>query len=149
MSCKLLKQKECCSILFYYIFETYNLNYFSIFHKVTNFGRQNISKSILEVYFIFRIWNIAQSQQGKNTNKSLHNLWSSGLLVRMQVSQKTVSVFHPSKVNIMSYKDSWWLKVSLRCDSAAYRQLNFIYKVVHWNNEVYFLSTVEVYSKYT
>ena len=31
-----------------------NLNYYSIILIVTNFGSQNISKSILEVYFIFR-----------------------------------------------------------------------------------------------
>ena len=28
---------------------------FKLFFSVTNFGNQNISKSILEVYFIFRV----------------------------------------------------------------------------------------------
>ena len=27
---------------------------------------------------------------------------------------------------------TWWLKVSPHCDSAVYRQLNSIHKVVHW-----------------
>ena len=46
--------------------ETYK---FKLFFSVTNFGNQNFSKSILEVYFIFRvqqyIWSIAQFQQDK------------------------------------------------------------------------------------
>ena len=48
------------------IIETYK---FQLFFSVTNFGNQNFSKSILEVYFIFRaqkyIWSIAQFQQDK------------------------------------------------------------------------------------
>ena len=48
------------------ILETYK---FKLFFSVTNFGNQNFSKSILEVYFIFRvqkyIWSIAQFQQDK------------------------------------------------------------------------------------
>ena len=48
------------------IIETYK---FQLFFSVANFGNQNFSKSILEVYFIFRaqkyIWSIAQFQQDK------------------------------------------------------------------------------------
>ena len=113
------------------ILETYKLK---LFFTVTNFGNQNISKSIFEVYFIFRvqmyIWSIAQFQQDK-TNKSLHNLWSNGLVVRMQVYQikdprfktirwlKNCLSFHPSKVNlwisripgdlVVKSKSSQWL----------------------------------------
>ena len=48
------------------ILETYK---FKLFFSVKNFGNQNISKGILEVYFIFRvqkyIWSKAQFQQDK------------------------------------------------------------------------------------
>ena len=38
------------------ILETYKSKlFFNYFHLVTNFGDQNISKSVLEVYFIFRV----------------------------------------------------------------------------------------------
>ena len=62
--------------------------FFHYFHDVTNFGSQNISKSILEVYFIFRaqkyIWSRYSSiSLGQNTNISLHNLWSNDLVVRV------------------------------------------------------------------
>ena len=44
-------------------------NKFKLFFSVTAFGNQNISKNILEVYFIFRVqkytWSIAQFQQEK------------------------------------------------------------------------------------
>ena len=105
-----------------YILETYK---FKLFFSITNFGNQNISKSILEVYFIFRvqkyIWSIAQILAEQNTNKSLHNLWSNGLVVRVQVYQtkdprfKTIRwllncpSYHPSKVSLMNIKDSWGL----------------------------------------
>ena len=54
------------------ILETYK---FKLFFSVTNFGSKNISKSICEVYFIFRvqkyIWNIYSFiSAGENTNKS-------------------------------------------------------------------------------
>ena len=54
------------------ILETYK---FKLFFSVTNFGNQNISKSICELYFKFRvqkyIWNIYSSiSAGENTNKS-------------------------------------------------------------------------------
>ena len=52
------------------ILETYR---FKLFFSDTNFGNQNISKSVLEVYVIFRvqkyIWSIAQFQQGKILTK--------------------------------------------------------------------------------
>ena len=60
---------------------------------------------------------------GQNTNKSLHNLWSNGLVFRVQVYQpkdlrfkiirwlKICLSFHPSKVNLMNIKDSWDLVV--------------------------------------
>ena len=56
------------------ILETYRSKLFSnYFHKVPNFASQNISKSILEVYFIFRvqkyIWSIARFQQDKILRK--------------------------------------------------------------------------------
>ena len=111
--------------------ETYR---FKLFFSVTKFRNQNISKSILEVYFTFTvqnyIWSIAQFQQDK-TNKSLHNLWSNGLLVRVEVYQskdprfkiirwvKNRLSFHPSKVNlwisriagrlVVQSKSSQWL----------------------------------------
>ena len=111
--------------------ETYR---FKLFFSVTKFRNQNISKSILEVYFTFTvqnyIWSIAQFQQDK-TNKSLHNLWSNGLLVRVEVYQskdprfkiirwvKNRLSFHPSKVNlwisriagrlVVKSKSSQWL----------------------------------------
>ena len=31
------------------------------------------------------------------------------------------------------FLETWWLKVSPHSDSAAYRQLNYISKVVHWD----------------
>ena len=105
-----------------YILETYK---FKLFFSIINFGNQNISKSILAVYFIFRvqkyIWSIAEILAEENTNKSLHNLWSSGLVVRVQVYQtkdprfKTIRwllncpSYHPSKVSLMNIKDSWGL----------------------------------------
>ena len=111
--------------------ETYR---FKLFFSVTKFRNQNISKSILEVYFTFTvqnyIWSIAQFQQDK-TNKSLHNLWSNGLVVRVQVYLtkdprfktirwlKNCLSFHPSKVNlwtsrilgdlVVKSKSSQWL----------------------------------------
>ena len=48
----------------YFIILHTNLNYFS----VTNFGSQNISKSILEGYFLFRVkylWSIGKLKQDK------------------------------------------------------------------------------------
>ena len=56
------------------ILETYKSKlFFNYFHKITNFGSWNISRSILEVYFIFRvqkyIWSIAQFQQDKILTK--------------------------------------------------------------------------------
>ena len=111
--------------------ETYR---FKLFFSVTKFRNQNISKSILEVYFTFTvqnyIWSIAQFQQDK-TNKSLHNLWSNGLVVRVQVYLtkdprfktirwlKNCLSFHPSKVYlwisripgdlVVKSKSSQWL----------------------------------------
>ena len=99
-----------------------NLNYF---FSVTNFGNQNISKSILEVYFIFRvqkyIWSIAQFQQDKILIKVYIIYGGNGLVVSVQVYQtkdprfktirwlKNCLSFHPSKVNLMNIKDSWGL----------------------------------------
>ena len=62
------------------ILETYK---FKLFFSVTNFGNQSFSKSILEVYFIFRlqkyIWNIAQFQQDKILIKVyIMEQWPSG-----------------------------------------------------------------------
>ena len=71
-----------------------------------------------------------------------------------KVAENTDSAFHPSKINLMSIKDStgiWWLKVSLHCDSAAFRQLNSIHKVVHWDKWTLKKSIIfcKVYLKYT
>ena len=97
--------------------ETYN---FKLFFNVKNFGNQSISKSILEVYFIYSTevyLKYSSISAGQNTNKSLHNLWSNSLVVRLQVYQtkdsrfKTILwlknrlSFHPSKVNLMNIKD--------------------------------------------
>ena len=62
------------------ILETYK---FKLFFSVTNFGNQSFSKSILEVYFIFRlqkyIWNTAQFQQDKILIKVyIMEQWPSG-----------------------------------------------------------------------
>ena len=102
----------------------------------------------LEVYFIYRvqkyIWNIAQFQQDK-TNKSLYNLWSNGLVVRVQAYQtkdprfktirrlKNYLNFHPSKVNLWLSRipGDLVVKVSPHSDSVAYRQMNYIHKLVH------------------
>ena len=69
------------------ILEKYSKKYF---FSVTNFGNQNISKSTLEEYFIFRIYTevylkYSYISAGQNTNKSLHNLWNNGLVVRVQL----------------------------------------------------------------
>ena len=133
------------------ILEKYSKKYF---FSVTNFGNQNISKSTLEVYFIFRIYTevylkYSYISAGQNTNKSLHNLWNNGLVVRVQIYQtkdprfKTISwlknyfSFHPSNINLMNTKDSWGLgvksKSSHHSESVACRQLNYMHKMVHWD----------------
>ena len=95
---------------------------FKLFFCVTNFGNKNISKSILEVYFIFRVYTevylkYSSISAGQNTNKSLHNLRSNGLVVRVQVYQTKDPRFKTIK----------WLKNCLSCQS------NYIHKVVHWD----------------
>ena len=67
------------------ILETYKLK---LFFSAKNFGNQNISKIMLEVYFIFRVYTevylkYSSISARQNANKSLHNLWSSGLVVRV------------------------------------------------------------------
>ena len=105
------------------ILETYKSKlFFNYFHNVPNFASQNISKSILEVYFIFRvqkyIWSIAQFQQDKILIKVYIIYGGNGLVVSVQVYQtkdprfktirwlKNCLSFHPSKVNLMNIKDS-------------------------------------------
>ena len=76
---------------------------------------------------------------------SLHNLWSNGLVVRVQVHQtkdarfKTIrwlknclnlSSFTVQSNEYQGFLGTWWLKVSLRCDSAP-GKLSSIHKVVH------------------
>ena len=84
---------------------------------------------------------------GQNTNGSLHSLWSNGLIYRAQVYQtkdlrfKTIgwqkschslSSLKSQSNEYLGFLGAWWLKVSPPCNSAAYRQLNTINKVVHW-----------------
>ena len=97
------------------------------FFSVTNFGNQNIFKSITwSIYFtLFRvqkyIWSIAQFQQDKILIKVYIIYGGNGLVVSVQVYQtkdprfktirwlKNCLSFHPSKVNLMNIKDSWGL----------------------------------------
>ena len=134
------------------ILETYKSKlFFNYFLKFTNFGSQYVSKSILEVSFIFRVYtevylNYSSILAGLNTNRSLHNLWSNGLVVRAQVYQTkdpwfktirwlknwlSISSFKGQSNGYQGFLGTWWLKVSLQCNSAVYRQLNSIHKVVH------------------
>ena len=143
--------------------ETYR---FKLFFSVTKFRNQNISKSILEVYFTFTvqnyIWSIAQFQQDK-TNKSLHNLWSNGLVVRVQVYLtkdprfktirwlKNCLSFHPSKVNL------WISSVLLVCiknTNLISQNVLQMYFFCQNNIDLKYTSSsviqqVEVYLKYT
>ena len=108
---------------------------FKLLFSVTNFRNQNISKSILEVCFIFRvqkyIWSIAQFQQDKILIKVYIIYGGNGLVVSVQVYQtkdprfktirwlKNCLSFHPSKVNlwisripgdlVVKSKSSQWL----------------------------------------
>ena len=83
---------------------------------------------------------------GQNTNRTLRNLWRNGVVFRVQVYQTKDPRFKcirwlKSCLSLSSFKGqsneyhrflgTWWLKVSPCCDSAAYRQLNSIHKVVH------------------
>ena len=83
---------------------------------------------------------------GENTNRSLYNLWGNGLVVRAQVYQTkdprfktirwlknclSISSFKGQSNKYQEFLRTWWLKVSPHCDSAVYRQLNSIPKVVH------------------
>ena len=125
-------QKQVQSIL-----ETHKSRLFFIHFQVTNFGSQIISKSILEVYFIFRVQKYIQSistiSAGQNTNISLYKLWSNGLVVRVQVYQTKDSRFKNHTVaeklpqpfillqsnDYQGFQGTCWLKVSSHCDSAA------------------------------
>ena len=135
-----------------------------------------MSKSILEVQKY--IWSIHSSiSAGQNTHKSLQNLWSNGLVNRVQVYQtkdprfKTIRwlknwlSFHPSKVNlrisrilgdlVVKSKSSQWLcclqKNKLYLYRGPLRQMN-PKKGLWFFCTVYFWSTVTVkytYSIYT
>ena len=100
-----------------------------------------------KVYVIFRV-QYSSISAGENTNRTLHNLWRNGLVVRIQVYQtkdprfKTIrwlknclciSSFKGQSNEYQGFLETWWLKVSPHCGSAVYRQLNSIHKVVHWD----------------
>ena len=83
---------------------------------------------------------------GENTHRSLHNLWSNGLVVKAQVYQTkdprfksirwlenrhSISSFKAQSNDYQGFLGTCCLKVSSHCDSAVYRQLNSIQKVVH------------------
>ena len=94
------------------LLETYKSKlFFNYFHKFTNFGSQNISKSILEVYFIFRGTEVylkySSISAGGNAIRSLHNLWSNGVVLKEQVYQTKDPRF----------KTIRWLKNSLSISS--------------------------------
>ena len=139
------------------ILETYR---FKLFFSVTNFGNQNISKSILEVYFIFRvqkhIWSIAQFQHDK-TNKSLHNFAAIAQWLGCRSTKpKTSFILKRSVYEYQEFLGTWCLKVSPHSDSVAYRQMKYIHKVVHqdkWTLKMghnFFVQyTSEVQLKYT
>ena len=46
-------------------------------------------------------------------------------------SSHCLSSFKGQSNEYQGFLGTWWLKVSSRCDSAAYRQLDSIHKVVH------------------
>ena len=43
----------------------------------------------------------------------------------------SLSSFKSQSNEYQGFLGAWWLKVSPHCDSAAYRQLNSVHKVVH------------------
>ena len=45
----------------------------------------------------------------------------------------SLSSFKGQSNEYQGFLGAWWLKVSPHCDSAAYRQLNSIHKVVYWD----------------
>ena len=131
-----------------YTSTNYFLNYFPIiFLKVENL-KVKISKSILEVHFIFRVQQYIRISARQNISRSIHNLWSNDLMVRAQVYQTrcprlkaiwwlktcvSLSSFKGQLNEQQGFLEIWWLKISLDCDSVAFRQLNCIHKVVHWH----------------
>ena len=96
---------------------------FKLFFSVTNLGNQNISKSILEVCFIFRvqmyIWSIAQFQQDKILINDyiiygamawlVYSSAKTNLMFKTIRCLKNCLRFHLSQVNLMNIKDSWAL----------------------------------------
>ena len=73
-------------------YKSFSKLFSNCFHTVVNFEKQNMSKSILEVYFIFRVqqytFEVSSSNStGQNNSRSLHNLWSNGLVVMVEVYQ--------------------------------------------------------------
>ena len=45
----------------------------------------------------------------------------------------SLSSFEGQSNKYQGFLGTWWLKVSPHCDSAAFRQLNSIHKMVHWD----------------
>ena len=87
----------------------------------------------------------SSTSAGQNTNKSLHNLWSNGLVVKVQVYQtkdtrfKTIRClknclsFHTSKVNLWISRIPGNLVVKSKSSKWLYclQQMNYIHKVFH------------------
>ena len=111
-----------------------------------------MSYSILGVYFLFRTifaevyLQYSSMSAGQNNSKSSHNLWSKGLVVRVQIYQTKDSRFKTIRwlkncLSLSPFKDqsneyqgflgAWWLKKVLTVTS--FTKLNSIHEVVHWD----------------
>ena len=124
-----------------------DLNYFSVSQtlEIKISPKVYLKYTSYLEYFILLYLEYSSISAGQNTNKSLHNLWSNGLAVRVLVYQtkdprfktirwlKAASAFIIQR-SIYEYQEflgTWWLKVSPDSDSVVYRQMNYIHKVVH------------------
>ena len=84
---------------------------------------QKYTCSILHIYSTEVYLKYSSISAGQDTNKRLHNLWSNGLVVSLQVYQtkyprfktirwlKNCFSFHPSKVNLLISRIPWDLVV--------------------------------------
>ena len=142
-----------------------NLNYFLIIFIKLKTLEVKIS---LKVYLNWSILHISCTEVhfkyssisgGQNTNRSLHNLWNSCLVVRVQVYQTKDHRFkiikwlknchspHPAKDNLMSIKDAFQKQVQILKWSI---EINGPSKKGPWFScKVYLKYTSEVQLKYT
>ena len=120
-----------------------------------------MSKSILEVSTeVYLKYSSISARQ--NTSRGIYNLWSNDLVVRVQVYQTVGPRFKTMRwlkncISLSSFKGqsneyqgflgTWWLKITRYCDSAAFRQLNSIQEVVHWDKRT--LMDHDFFVKYT